>query len=144
MKLSRRSEYALLALVRMARHPQGQRLSVSSIATDLQISPGFLEQIFLQLKRTGILNSSKGKGGGYWLSRPTNAISMAEVVRALDGPIAPIDSVSRYFYRSTPIEKEPALRNFFADIRDYLAQKMESTMLDSLALSPTHERRPAE
>lgn len=140
MKLSRRSEYALLALVHMAKSPQGQRTPISSLAVQLGISPGFLEQIFLQLKRTGILSSSKGKGGGYWLARPSSTISMAEIVRALDGAIAPIDSVSRYFYRSTPIENDAALKAFFTEIRDYLAAKMESTMLASLSQTDKPER----
>ncbi len=129
MKLTTRSEYALLALVFLARQPGDVYTSTETIARAQQIPPKFLEQLMLSLKRAHILHSCKGQRGGYALARPASAITLAEVIRLFDGALAPTESVSEYFYESTPIEKEEKLRLVFKDVRDYISDKLEHTSI---------------
>lgn len=129
MKLTSRSEYALLALVYLARRKSGEVTSVETIASAQGIPQKFLEQILLALKRAKFLSSCKGQRGGYRLLKPASKITLAEVIRLFDGALAPTDSVSRYFYESTPIEKEKSLIRVFKKIRDFVADKLENTTL---------------
>ena len=129
MKLTTRSEYALLALTYLARHENNGYISVDTIATAQGIPPKFLEQLMLALKRAHFLRSTKGQHGGYQLARAPGEIALAEVVRLFDGALAPTESVSENFYESTPIEKEKKLTKVFKDIRDYVSQKLEKTTL---------------
>jgi len=129
MKLTSRSEYALLALVYLARHDTEVYLSVDSIAQAQGIPPKFLEQILLALKRAHFLHSIKGQHGGYQLAKSPKQISLAEVIRLFDGALAPTESVSENFYESTPIEKEKSLTAVFKDIRDYVSNKLETTTI---------------
>lgn len=129
MKLTLRSEYALLALIYLARAETGSFAPVERIAAAQGIPLRFLEQISLLLKRGRILKSLKGKGGGYALARPASKINLADVIRLIDGALAPTESVSKYFYETTPIERERKLLKIFKDIRDYVADKLETTSL---------------
>ena len=129
MHLSSRSEYALLALVHLARHAGNGFVSVQTIATAQGIPPKFLEQILLVLKLSKYLRSSKGKHGGFCLARPASKISLAEVIRLFDGALAPTESVSKYFYESTPVERERKLVRVFKEVRDLVAHKLEKTTL---------------
>jgi len=129
MKLTTRSEYALLALVYLARHETDGFISIENIAKAQNIPPKFLEQLMLALKRAHFLRSAKGQHGGYALAKRPAEISLAEVVRLFDGALAPTESVSQNFYESTPIEKEKALLAVFRDIRDYVSTRLESTTI---------------
>jgi Rrf2 family cysteine metabolism transcriptional repressor len=129
MRLTSRSEYALLALAHLARHAKLGALSVSSIAEAQGIPPKFLEQILLMLKRSRVVQSVKGQHGGYRLARPAAKITLAEVIRLVDGALAPTESVSRYFYESTPIEKERKVLRVLRRIRDYISDTLEKTTL---------------
>jgi len=129
MKLTSRSEYALLALVYLSRNKSEGYVSVETIALAQGIPPKFLEQILLALKRAKYVRSSKGQRGGYRLAKPAERITLAEIIRVLDGALAPTQSVSVYFYESTPIEKEKNLVRVFKEIRDYIAEKLENTTL---------------
>lgn len=129
MKLTCRSEYALLALVYLARHQDEEYISVQTICGAQQIPCKFLEQILLTLRRAKFVRSSKGKSGGFRLAKSPDKISLAEILRHFDGALAPTESVSENFYEKTPIEKEPKLVAVFKDVRDYISEKMESTML---------------
>lgn len=133
MKLTSRSEYALLALVYLARQPTEGYTRVEEIASVQGIPPKFLEQILLALKRGQYLSSLKGHNGGYKLNKAPADISLAEVIRLLDGPLAPTESVSKHFYRSTPIEKEPALVALFTQIRDCMLNIIENTTLADIS-----------
>ena len=129
MKLTSRSEYALLALVYLNRHDDNGLVSVETIALAQGIPAKYLKQILLALKRAKYLRSSKGQHGGYRLAKPADKISLAEVIRLFDGALAPTESVSEYFYESTPIEKEKSLVRVFKEIRDYVSDKLEHTTL---------------
>ena len=129
MKLTTRSEYALLALVYLARNKEEGFISIETIARAQGIPPKFLEQLMLALKRAHFLRSTKGQHGGYALFKEPNQISLAEIIRLFDGALAPTESVSENFYESTPIEKEKKLTKVFKDIRDYTSQKLEKTTI---------------
>lgn len=129
MKLSYRSEYALLALVYLARARDKGHIPVRVIATAQDIPPKYLEQILLTLKRASYLRSTKGQGGGYALAKPPEQISLAEVIRLFDGPLAPTGSASIFFYESTPIERDAKLLAVFKEIRRDIADKLENLTL---------------
>lgn len=129
MKLTTRSEYALLALVYLARQAPGEYVSVDTIAQAQQIPPKFLEQIMLSLKRARYVHSVKGQRGGYRLAKSPDAITLAEVIRLFDGALAPTESVSKYFYGSTPIERERNLLRVFKRVRDAIAEILETTTI---------------
>ncbi len=129
MRLTTRSEYALLALLYLARHYSRDYITVETVAGAQIIPHKYLEQIMLALKRARYVRSSKGQRGGYRLAKPAEAITLAEVIRLFDGALAPTDSVSEHFYGSTPVEKEKKLVALFKDIRDYAAEKLEKTTL---------------
>ncbi len=132
MKLTTRSEYALLALIFLARNQSEEYIPVQVIAAAQKIPPRFLEQILLALRRGRYVRSSKGKGGGFRLAKDPGTISLAEIVRLFDGALAPTESVSKYFYGPTPIEKEKKLLGVFKEMRDYIASKMENTVLSDV------------
>lgn len=129
MKLTARSEYALLALTYLARHQIEGFTSIDTIASAQGIPPKFLEQLMLALKRAHFLRSAKGQKGGYQLAKKPDQISLAEVIRLFDGALAPTESVSENFYESTPIEKEKKLTKVFKDIRDQVSQRLEKTTI---------------
>jgi len=132
MKLTARSEYALLALIYLSRQQPADLVSVETIARAQQIPQKFLEQICLALRRAKLLRSSKGHRGGYQLARSAESITLAEIVRLLDGALAPTDSVSRHFYEPTPVEREKKLLRVFREIRDEISARMEATTLADL------------
>jgi Rrf2 family protein len=129
MKLTARSEYALLALVYLARQTKNEYISIDTIAKAQGIPPKFLEQLMLALKRAHFVHSTKGQHGGYALAKLPKEITLAEVIRLFDGALAPTESVSENFYESTPIEKERKLTRVFKDVRDYVSQKLEKTSI---------------
>jgi Rrf2 family transcriptional regulator, cysteine metabolism repressor len=133
MKLTAKSEYALLALVFLARQKPGDLFSVKTIAKEQGIPEKYLEQIMLVLKRSRHVRSVKGQRGGFTLAKHPHEISLAEVIRLLDGALAPTESVSRYFYEPTPIARERALTRVFKTIRDHTARVLERTTLEDVA-----------
>ena len=132
MKLSFRGEYALLALIYLARNDSENYISVETIANHQGIPHKFLEHILLELKRAKYLKSTKGQHGGYRLAKPANEISLAEIIRLIDGALAPTESVSLNYYGPTPIEKEQSLVVVFKDIRDYVSNKLENITIQDV------------
>jgi Rrf2 family protein len=132
MKLSTKSEYALLAMIDLAENGSGQYVKITDICRRKAIPKKYLEQILLILKGAGIVKSRRGTEGGYNLARKPSEISLAQVIRLLDGALASTGSVSTYFYEETPIGKNEKLLGVFKEIRDYISEKMEKTTLDQL------------
>lgn len=133
MRLTVKSEYALLALLFLARNRGKGLFSVAKIGKAQNIPVKFLEQILLTMKRGGFLRSVKGQRGGYQLAKEPDQISLAEIIRLFDGALAPTDCVSQYFYGATPIEGEENMCEFFKEIRDYIARKLETTSIQDMA-----------
>jgi Rrf2 family cysteine metabolism transcriptional repressor len=132
MKLTIKTEYALLALVYLARHDGPKYISGEIIAKEEGIPEKFLQQILLALKRARCVQSTKGHHGGYRLAREADKITLAEVIRLFDGALAPTESVSKYFFETTPVSKEEKLSDVFRDLRDYTARKLENTTLQDV------------
>jgi Rrf2 family cysteine metabolism transcriptional repressor len=132
MRLSRKSEYALLALVDLAcRYGKG-RAKIIEISERNGIPKKYLEQIFLQLKGAGYVRSIRGASGGYELAKNSSEITLAEIIRLIDGPLASVGSASLYFFEHTPIERNEKLLSVFKEIRDIVANKLENTTLNQL------------
>lgn len=133
MRLSVKSEYAFLALILLAEHYESNQLiSIAEIARQRDIPKKYLEQILLILKRAGFVKSYKGAVGGYKLGRKPEQIHAAEIIRLMDGALAPVESVSKYFYEPTPIEKSKKLLAVFKQIRDYISKTLEKVTLADL------------
>ena len=132
MKLTARSEYALLALVYLGRQKPEDLVSADSIARAQGIPPKFLEQILLTLKRAKYLRSTKGQRGGYQLAKPVDAVTLAEIVRLFDGALAPTESASRYFYQPSPIERERRLLRVFREVRDLVSNRLEAATIGDM------------
>jgi len=132
MRLSKKSEYALLALVSLAKNYNSKLVTISNLAEENSIPQKYLEQILIFLKQSGYVRSVRGPRGGYKLSRDPSEITTAEVFRSIDGPLASVVSVSSHFYEKSPIEKCLKLKNLLQDIRDYASKKLESTTLKDL------------
>ncbi len=127
-----KSQYACLALIDLAEHYEKGFQRILKIAERKKIPKRFLEQILLTLKRGGYVTSHKGVEGGYKLAKKPEEINLAEIIRLIDGALAPVDSVSTYFYDHTPIEKSKKLLVLFKEIRDFVAGKLEEATLDQL------------
>ena len=132
MKLTNRSEYALVALSVLARNFNKNIVSAEQIALQKNIPKGFLQQILFSLKKAGYVRATKGKDGGYSLVKAPKDISIAEIVRFFEGPLASSTSVSKNFYHPSPIEEEPGIVNLLAGIRDYVAKTLEATTLEDV------------
>ena len=127
VRLSVKAEYACLAMSYLSKHYDKGWIRIEEIADSQDIPQKFLEQILLSLKQAGYLKSRRGSNGGYALAKAPNQIRIADIVRLISGPLAPINSVSKYFYENTPTEKNSKLTALFKDIRDYTAWKLENT-----------------
>ncbi|MEN6312443.1 MAG: Rrf2 family transcriptional regulator [Acidobacteriota bacterium] len=134
MRLSTKGEYASRAMLELSlRYDQGP-LHSREISKAQNIPRRFLDQILLLLKRAGYLKSRKGQKGGYVLARPPAAISVAEVIRVMDGPLAPIDCVSVMAHEACPMETTCGLRWLWKDVRDAVARIMEQTTFADLVM----------
>lgn len=133
MKLSRKSEYACLALIELAQKFGKGYVRTADISARKRIPRKYLEQILLILKGRGYVRSARGAEGGYKLSKEPAKVTLAEILRLMDGALAPVESVSKYFYERTPIEGEKKLLRVFKKIRDQIAQELEKTTLADIA-----------
>lgn len=131
--LSKRSQYALKALGYLAyKYDQGPVL-IAEIALKKKIPLKFLEGILLELKTAGILDSKKGKGGGYYLAKHPAKVKVATVIRLVNGPIAMLPCVSLYFYKRCDNcnEKRCALHDMMIEVRDATLNIVEKrTLID--------------
>jgi Rrf2 family protein len=114
--------------------PQGSApamMQIKEISQREQISPKFLEQILLTLKNAGLLHSKMGVGGGYYLAKPAGEITLGQIFRVLDGPVAPIKCVSQMAYEpcGCPDEETCGLRLAMSDVRNAIANILDNTSL---------------
>ncbi|MBD3179827.1 MAG: Rrf2 family transcriptional regulator [Candidatus Latescibacteria bacterium] len=132
MKLTTKSEYSLLALTYLARHQKRGYIRMEDIADQYGISKKYLEQIFISLKQARYITTKTGAGGGYKLTIPADQISLAEIIRLMDGALAPTVAASKYFFEHTPLEKEEKIMQVFKEIRDYISGKVEGMKISDL------------
>ena len=136
--LSQRGRYALKAMMNLARGDASAH-QVSAIAAEENIPRKFLEAIMSELRRAGLVESARGKLGGYRLARPADLITFGEIIRITDGPLALAPCVSRNFYRrcdDCADEATCALRRVLARVRNEASEILDQTTLaDALAAS---------
>jgi Rrf2 family protein len=108
-----------------------QMMQIKEISLRENISVKFLEQILLTLKNAGLLHSKMGVGGGYYLARPANEITLGQIFRVLDGPVAPVKCVSQMAYEpcGCPDEETCGLRLAMGDVRNAIANILDNTTL---------------
>lgn len=135
MKLSKRGEYGLKALIELAANDSEEVIRIRELAEREQIPLKFLEQILLALKNAGLLQSRRGVNGGYYLARPAEEITLGQVVRTLDGPVAPIRCVSQMAYERCVCldENTCGLRLAMLDVRNAIADVLDNTTLADAA-----------
>ena len=147
MRLSKRGEYGLRAMITLAESATNGSspvmLQIKEISQREQISPKFLEQILLTLKNAGLLHSKMGVGGGYYLARPAGEITLGQIFRVLDGPVAPIKCVSQMAYESCgcPDEKTCGLRLVMGDVRNAISDILDHTSLATVAQRQNNVRQ---
>lgn len=135
--LSMKAKYGLKAMTVLAREYGQGPVLITEIATAERIPKKFLELILLELKRKGILQSKKGKGGGYSLQKAPAEISVGELIRALDGPLALLPCVSQSAYQRCEEcidESTCGIRNIMKEVRDATSHILDSTTLEDLLL----------
>jgi len=134
--ISQKAKYALRALAALARAEAKRPMLIAEIAEQQKIPKKFLEQILLDLKHRGLVVSKRGKEGGYLLLRPPHEITFGEVLRMIDGPIAPLPCLSQTAYRKCDdclSEAECEIRHVFARVADATREVLfKSTIADTL------------
>lgn len=133
--LSKKAKYALKALLFLLKNEDRGVILIAEISETEGIPKKFLEQILLELKKQGILQSKRGKEGGYFLGRKASEIGIGQVVRIIDGPLAPIPCVSKMAYRRCDEcidEKTCEIRNLFLQVRDATIEILDNTSLEDL------------
>ena len=125
--LSKKAQYAFKALMYMAEKKDNQPVLIAEISKKKKIPLKFLENILLELKKAGVLDSKKGKGGGYFFKVSPKEITMARIMRLIDGPIAMLPCVSLYFYERCKNcdEKQCGLHDMMINVRDATLKILE-------------------
>jgi Rrf2 family protein len=132
--LSKRSQYALRALEYLTEKYKSGPVLISEIAKKKKIPLKFLENILLELRKMDVLESKKGKGGGYFLKKDPKNIRVADIIRRVNGPIAMLPCVSLYFYERCKNcdEKHCALHDMMIEVRDATLNILEKRTLVDL------------
>ena len=136
MRLSKRGEYALRALIDLGIAQELGRpiIQVTELTSKEKLPVKFLEQILTQLKAGGYVETKRGKLGGYSLGKPMNRIKFGAVIRLIDGPLAPIRCVSRGAYErcTCPDEAHCGLRMLMLDVRNAIARVLDRYTLATI------------
>src|SRR6266498_3361240 len=134
MKLSLRGEYALRALLVLGLNYKQSIVRIQTISQQQNIPKRFLEQILNDLKSAGVVESKRGVAGGYRLARAPEEISLATVIRHLEGALAPVSCVSERFYEkcSCPDESRCAIRSVMKEVREAVVRIAERVTIADL------------
>lgn len=143
ISLTQKAKYALKALVFLAKEYEQGPVLITRIAESEGISRKFLELILLELKNSGVLQSKKGRGGGYWLARPPEDIYLGHVIRIFEGALAPLPCASKRYYRRC----EECADEATCEVRAVMLEVKAATLrvLDTTSLRDTlHLNQPPE
>ncbi|MGA9473256.1 MAG: Rrf2 family transcriptional regulator [Terriglobales bacterium] len=132
MKVSQKGLYALQALMMLARHSQQGAIRIRDIAYEENLPEKFLELILLEMKNARIVESVRGAKGGYQLRRPPSEIRLSEIIRLIDGPLAPFGDAEHLRELIDRDDNRRALYEVFLDVRDAAARILEGTTLADL------------
>jgi len=147
MKISVRGEYALRALIVLGLSPEREDVvRTQEISKRQNIPKRFLEQILSDLKAGGIVESKRGILGGYRLRRTAEEVTLAEIIRHIEGPLAPISCVSEQFYEkcTCPDELRCGIRSVMKEVRDAIVRILENVTLAQLCERVRHLQGPHE
>jgi Rrf2 family protein len=138
MRLSRRSEYGLRALIDLVRHESDGPVSLGALAARNRLPGKFLEQIMSTLKHAGIVRTTLGSRGGYAIDADPTTVSIGRVIRLLDGALAPLGCVSLRYYEPCSCKDEAScsLRDVMIDVRDAMLAILDAQTLAELAARP--------
>src|SRR6516164_273900 len=133
--ISKKTQYAFQALMYLAEKEKDEPVLIAEISKKKKIPLKFLENILLELKKAGVLESKKGKGGGYYFARNPKDVTLATIMRLLDGPIALLPCVSLYFYEKCKNcdEKHCGLHEAMITVRDANLKILEKKTIADLA-----------
>jgi Rrf2 family protein len=132
MRLSKKAEYGLRALIYAARFPEGTTFQIKDLAEKNHIPKKFLELILLELKNAGILRSRRGVGGGYLLGRRPDAIRSSEILRAVEGPVSPARAVKEKGEQETE-DASPAVARLVRETSEAIESVLDRWTLSDLA-----------
>ncbi len=133
--LTKKGKYGLKAMAHLARFPPGRPVPVLEIASKQQIPKKFLDAILSELRNAGLVNSKMGKGGGYMLARAASQISVGEIIRVIDGPLAPLPCASKTRYQRCDDcldETKCAVRLVMLDAQRALSQVLDGCTLTQM------------
>jgi len=130
--MTTKSEYSLLLLLALARKSNEFPVDLETLCEETGAPLKYAEHLFSALKSHNVVKSKRGPKGGYLFARTPASISVAEIIRLMDGALAPTEAVSKYFYTETPIYKEKKLLKVFQDIRDYISNTLEGLTIEDL------------
>jgi Rrf2 family protein len=133
MRISQKGLYALQALMMLARHPQQGAIKIREIAAEEKLPEKFLELILLELKKARIVDSVRGAHGGYRLRRPAGEVYISEVVRLVDGPLAPFGDAESLRTMVSHKDSHSALYGVFLEVRNAAAKILESTSIADIS-----------
>jgi Rrf2 family transcriptional regulator, cysteine metabolism repressor len=148
MRLSTKGDYATRALLELSLLERPGALSVHELSVRTRISLKYLEQIMMRLRTANIVRSHRGINGGYELARPSRDITVGEVIRLMDGPLAPSPCASESAHVPCPAYRCPTeagcvLRGLWADVREAIAEVLDGTTFGQLA-ERQRDARPVE
>jgi Rrf2 family protein len=132
MRLSKRGEYGIRSMIFLARNASaGELIQLKQISSKENIPTKYLEQIMLALRHAGLLHSRLGIGGGYYLAKAPSEINLGQIVRTLDGPLAPVNCVSQMAYEpcDCPDERTCGLRLAMLEVRNSISNVLDNTTL---------------
>ncbi|MBF0571855.1 MAG: Rrf2 family transcriptional regulator [Candidatus Omnitrophica bacterium] len=144
MKITHKGDYALKAILDLALHYHEGLVTIPAIASRIDAPTKFLEQILLELKKGGFIESRRGKVGGYLLSRPPQNITLGEVVRFVDGPLEPIACVNKKYTACGDLYKcafRPIWQKVFkltSDVVDHITFADLADQVESVKKAPTY------
>ena len=138
MKLSTRGDYAVRVLLELATEVDQEWVALAALAERTGISPKYLEQILMRLRTARVVKAKRGAHGGYAFARPSAEVTVGEVVRVMDGPLAPSLCASRTAHAPCPVYRCPSeddcvLRGLWVDVRDAISQVVDATTFGDLA-----------
>ena len=141
MKISQKGLYALQALMTLARRYGHETIKIRDIATDSDLPEKFLELILLELKNARIVESVRGAKGGYRLRRSPSEIKLSEIIRLVDGPLAPFGDADQLRSLIVTDPDHRALYGVFLEVRDAAAKILESTTLADIVGTASKARK---
>ncbi|MFY9845555.1 MAG: Rrf2 family transcriptional regulator [Terriglobales bacterium] len=146
MKISQKGLYALQAIMTLGRRYGTETVKIRDIAIDSDLPEKFLELILLEMKNARIVESVRGAKGGYRLRRPPEDIKLSEIIRLVDGPLAPFGDADQLRSLITTDPDHRALYSVFLEVRDAAARILESTSVADIVggISKSHKRTSAK